>query len=52
MPAGKAVMTVIAPAILTHDNAVLVVYHSDGKAHGKLRGNIGLDAHHQLIARP
>lgn len=50
--AGKAVMTVIAPSILTHDNAVLVIYHSDGKAHGKLRGNIGLDAHHQLIARP
>lgn len=51
-PAGKAVITTIAPAPLTHDNAVLVVYHSDGKAHGLSRGNIGVDAHHQLIARP
>lgn len=50
--AGKAVVTTIAPTPLTHDNAVLVVYHSDGKAHGMSRGNIGVDAHHQLIARP
>ncbi|MFC5429767.1 hypothetical protein ACFPTO_13310 [Paraburkholderia denitrificans] len=49
---GNAVLTTIAPAPLTHDNAVLVVYHSDGKSHGKLRGDIGVTAHHQLIARP
>lgn len=49
---GTANVTVIAPAPLTHDNAVLLVYHSDGKAHGMSRGNIGVDAHHQLIARP
>ncbi|WP_026350209.1 hypothetical protein [Bordetella sp. FB-8] len=49
---GKATVTVIAPEPLTHDNAVLLVYHSDGKAHGMSRGNIGVDAHHQLIARP
>ncbi|WP_432258064.1 hypothetical protein [Cupriavidus sp. TMH.W2] len=49
---GKAVMTTISPSITTHDNAVLVVYHSDRKAHGKVRGEIGINAHHQLIARP
>jgi hypothetical protein len=49
---GKAVITTIAPAPLTHDNAILVVYHSDGKTYGKSRGDIGVNAHHQLIARP
>ncbi|MDN4574817.1 hypothetical protein DBB29_19640 [Pandoraea cepalis] len=50
--AGNAAVTVIAPEPLTHDNAVLVVYHSDGQAHGVTRGSIGVNAHHQLIARP
>ncbi len=49
---GKAVLTTMSPTTITHDNAVLVVYHSDGKSHGKLRGDIGINAHHQLIARP
>jgi hypothetical protein len=49
---GEAVLTTMSPTIITHDNAVLVVYHSDGKSHGKLRGDIGVNAHHQLIARP
>lgn len=49
---GKAIVTAIAPSELTHDNAVLVVYHSDGKPHGQSRGAIGVNAHHQLIARP
>jgi hypothetical protein len=49
---GRAIVTVLAPAALTHDNAVLVVYHSDGKTHGSARGTIGVDAHHQMIARP
>ncbi|OTP76149.1 hypothetical protein PAMC26577_11660 [Caballeronia sordidicola] len=48
---GAARVTVTAPKVLTHENAILVVYHSDGLAHGKLRGRIGRDAHHQLIAR-
>jgi hypothetical protein len=30
---------------------VLVVYHSDGKTHGDSRGEIGVGAQHQLIAR-
>lgn len=49
---GKAVFSAYSPNTLTHDNAVLLVYHSDGMNHGKLRGEIGLDAHHQLILRP
>jgi hypothetical protein len=49
---GDATVSVVAPAVLTHENAVLVVYHSDGRAHGEERGEIGVNAHHQLIVRP
>lgn len=48
---GSAKLTVVAPQALTHDNAVLLVYHSDKTAHGEQRGDIGVNAHHQLIAR-
>ena len=48
---GTAKLTITAPQPLTHDNAVLLVYHSDGMAHGAQRGDIGINAHHQLIAR-
>jgi len=48
---GTAKLTIMAPQPLTHDNAVLLVYHSDGTAHGAQRGDIGINAHHQLIAR-
>lgn len=50
--AGTAVFTTVSPTLITHDNAVLVVYQSDGKSYGKARGEIGHNAHHQLIARP
>lgn len=50
--AGKGVASIIVPSVLTHDNAVLLVYHSDNKTHGTSRGDIGVNAHHQLIARP
>lgn len=50
-PDGTAEIQINVPARLTHDNAVLLVYHSDGKAHGRSRGDIGVTAHHQLIAR-
>lgn len=50
--AGTAVFTTITPTLITHDNAVLVVYQSDGKSYGKSRGEIGHNAHHQLIVRP
>ncbi len=48
---GSADVTVVAPSVLTHENAVLAVYHSDGIEHGQSRGEIGIVAHHQLIAR-
>lgn len=49
---GTATLTLTAPAMLTHANAVLLVYHSDGRDHGVERGAIGDTAHHQLISRP
>jgi hypothetical protein len=49
---GKAVVTMVSPTAITHDNGILLVYHSDGKSHGKVRGDIGVNAHHQLIIRP
>lgn len=48
---GNAAVTVKTPDHLTHDNAVLVIYQSDGKTHGTDRGTIGITAHHQLISR-
>jgi hypothetical protein len=48
---GHAHLVVNSPNVLTHDNAVLVVYHADGHAWGKRRGAIGVTAQHQLIAR-
>jgi hypothetical protein len=48
---GNARVAVVAPKPLTHANAVLLVYHSDGETHGTERGSIGVTAHHQLIAR-
>jgi len=49
---GAARVTLTAPQMLTHANAVLLVYHSDKTFHGDQRGEIGVTAHHQLIARP
>lgn len=49
---GTAIFTTVAPTLITHDNAVLVVYQSEGKSYGNSRGEIGHNAHHQLIARP
>ncbi len=48
---GTAQITVFTRTLLTHANAVLLVYHSDGYAHGRQRGAPGVTAHHQLIAR-
>ncbi|MBU6492166.1 MAG: hypothetical protein KGK15_19090 [Burkholderiales bacterium] len=48
---GRGAITLTAPQALTGVNAVLVVYHSDGKPHGASRGVIGATAHHQLIAK-
>jgi len=49
---GSASVTMRLSHMPTHDNAVLLVYHSDGQSHGMQRGAIGDVAHHQLIARP
>ncbi len=48
---GTASVKMKAPQTLTHANAVLLVYHSDSATHGESRGEIGVNAHHQLIAR-
>ena len=48
---GAGQVTLTAPQMLTHANAVLLVYHSDKTFHGDQRGEIGVTAHHQLIAR-
>lgn len=48
---GSAAAVVASPHRLTHDNGILVVYHSDGTAHGIDRGAIGVVAHHQLVVR-
>lgn len=50
-PNGNAKFELTSPHVPTHDNAVLLVYQSDGKSHGIERGQIGVNAHHQLIAR-
>lgn len=49
---GAASITMTLPTMPTHDNAVLVIYNSGGRSHGMERGRIGIDAHHQMIARP
>jgi hypothetical protein len=48
---GRASLQLDAPDVLTHDNAVLLVYHADGRSWGMQRGAIGVKAQHQLIAR-
>lgn len=48
---GHASISLLSPRALTHDNAILLVYHSDNEPHGRQRGEIGVTAHHQLIAR-
>lgn len=47
---GAASLTMTVKPAMTPANAILLVYHSDRKAHGMSRGTIGVTAHHQLIA--
>ncbi len=51
-PDGSAKVSMTLPDFPTHANAVLLIYNSEGQTHGLERGRIGVDAHHQLIARP
>ena len=48
---GTARATVTTQDRLIHANAILLVYHSDARAHGTSRGVPCATAHHQLIAR-
>ena len=48
---GGATLDITVTPTMTHDNAILLVYHSDHQTHGMMRGTIGVNAHHQLIAR-
>ncbi len=46
---GHATATVTAPQ---PDNAILLILDYDGQTHSTSRGEIGVNAQHQLIARP
>ena len=48
---GTAQAELTIPGAITHAEGILLVYHSDGTDHGMLRGEIGVNAHHQLIVR-
>lgn len=48
---GTASGSISIPGAVTHSEGILLVYHSDRTAHGMARGQIGIDAHHQLIIR-
>ncbi|MFN2461816.1 MAG: hypothetical protein ABR591_14240 [Candidatus Velthaea sp.] len=48
---GTASGSVSIPGAVTRSEGILLVYHSDRAAHGMTRGQIGIDAHHQLIIR-
>ncbi len=48
---GTASGSISIPGTVRHSEGILVVYHSDRAAHGMSRGQIGVDAHHQLIIR-
>ncbi|GAC1420544.1 MAG: hypothetical protein NVSMB5_13030 [Candidatus Velthaea sp.] len=50
-PDGSASFTITIPGAVTHAEAILLVWHSDGLDHGMQRGAIGVNAHHQLIMR-
>jgi hypothetical protein len=48
---GSAAVVINSPVHLRSGEAVVLVYHSDAKDHAASRGEIGVNAHHQLIAR-
>jgi len=49
---GNATASVVAPAPLTHDNAVAVLLDDDGKTYGAQRGPVGVGVQTHLIGRP
>lgn len=48
---GSADPIAFSPEVLESGNAIVLIYHSDGQPHGALRGELGVTAHHELIAR-
>ncbi len=48
---GRASITVTVPHLLTHADAIELVYHSDNQSHGTSPGNPGYTAHPQLVTR-
>lgn len=48
--AGTAALSIVSPQPMAVDSAILLVYHSDGKAHGLDRGTVGIVSHDHLIA--
>jgi hypothetical protein len=48
---GTAKLSLTVPGRISHADGVLLVFHSDGVDHGMHRGDIGVNAHHQLIMR-
>jgi len=48
---GNAKLALIVAGQISRAEGVLLVYHSDGMDHGMERGEIGVNAHHQLIMR-
>lgn len=48
---GTAAFQLSIPGAVTHAEGLLLVYHSDGHDHGAQRGELGVNAHHQLIVR-
>lgn len=49
--ADGSILVAVESPHLTHDNAVALVYHSDGQEHGVSRGLLGVTAHERLLVR-
>jgi hypothetical protein len=48
---GSAALVIDTPAQVNSGSAIVLVYHSDSREHGASRGQIGITAHEQLVAR-
>ncbi len=49
---GAAHAAKLIPMPLGHGSGIVAIYDNDGESHGLDRGDIGVDAEQQLIARP
>lgn len=50
-PDGSADVSLTMPRMLAHGEAVVLIFHSDGRDHGLQTGAPGIDAEHQMIVR-